>query len=774
MKIVSGVIITVLILLFCAYSYNIVEITNILKVIVLAVLLLSIYFVLNRDDKIIMVVLLIIFLSISALLLEPTENRTKHASKNKYKKIIPIDVELIKDKSNNTICILQPEKFEDVAQVNSAYCDLHKIDYIMYKEKYSYIQYINHVMNNSHYEYIIYLSPTCCIVDFDKNFQRIIQQAGDNDMILCRDENNHGIVSMDAVIFRNSEWSKFKLHQLFWDGHSQDNILDQIYTDYRPYSLSDVEYLVTSGMPCLFSGICIYNENVFNSRNSSFIVNGKYLSDKDVFYKECQKTLKSTNKVKPVQSVVIYPWAILQGYTEVQSDDKSKISIPEEKSRKIPKIIFQTMETTLLPKEIYDSAIDVWRKLNPEHKYYYFDSLECRRFIKDNFDDYVYMAYDKLLPGAYKSDLWRYCILYKYGGCYADSRTVPYVPLSEILEENDHFCSPIDQSQFGLWQGFLCSSPRHEYLKQAIDDCARIVLTGGYNGALGVSGPDLIGRAVNRSLGYYQNTPMASIPRDKINAPIFYATRPYITNGDKILILNKYTMKNTVNTFEIITGKEYYGKSYYNKRIYKFPLPSDTYSYTDKADKGKSIEQDKKIANVLFSELPLNKDVKIPEKVSIFFNISSDDVVLQISDNNSYELSVIISGLLSSPENLVVVSKDSDHKFEYDDQMIEYKTKYGYNTYKGSIDVSNSRSVSFSDLQRMFNITFDTLVLDCGDYENILNDAVHKGWMKGIRKIVIVYKGKLMEDEMIKTHKLRLVSHRPHDKYEHGVRVYTV
>jgi hypothetical protein len=30
------------------------------------------------------------------------------------------------------------------------------------------------------------------------------------------------------------------------------------------------------------------------------------------------------------------------------------------------------------------------------------------------------MAYDRLIPTAFKADLWRYCVLYKYGGVYLD------------------------------------------------------------------------------------------------------------------------------------------------------------------------------------------------------------------------------------------------------------------------------------------------------------------------------------------------------------------
>ena len=57
---------------------------------------------------------------------------------------------------------------------------------------------------------------------------------------------------------------------------------------------------------------------------------------------------------------------------------------------------------------------------NPEIIFHLYDEKESREFIKNNFDNDVLEAYDRLSPSSYKSDLWRYCILYKKGGIYLD------------------------------------------------------------------------------------------------------------------------------------------------------------------------------------------------------------------------------------------------------------------------------------------------------------------------------------------------------------------
>ena len=48
------------------------------------------------------------------------------------------------------------------------------------------------------------------------------------------------------------------------------------------------------------------------------------------------------------------------------------------------------------------------KNLNPKFNYFLFDDNDCREFIRLNFRPDVLNAYDRLIPGAYKADLWRY------------------------------------------------------------------------------------------------------------------------------------------------------------------------------------------------------------------------------------------------------------------------------------------------------------------------------------------------------------------------------
>ena len=89
----------------------------------------------------------------------------------------------------------------------------------------------------------------------------------------------------------------------------------------------------------------------------------------------------------------------------------------------IPLNIFQTWHTKHLEPEM-EQAVNQLKLDNPEFKHYLYDYEQCRKFIAKYFDYNVLAAFDGLIPGAYKADLWRYCVLYIHGGIYLDIKFV--------------------------------------------------------------------------------------------------------------------------------------------------------------------------------------------------------------------------------------------------------------------------------------------------------------------------------------------------------------
>ena len=110
-------------------------------------------------------------------------------------------------------------------------------------------------------------------------------------------------------------------------------------------------------------------------------------------------------------------------------------------SDEIPKIIFRTGKWSL--KDVPNVVMNIYNRLietNPNYDFVYFDDSDCIKFIEDFYPEYL-PHYKKLIPTAYKADLFRYLLLYKYGGCYGDMTQEIYVPYDEICVDFDRvFC----------------------------------------------------------------------------------------------------------------------------------------------------------------------------------------------------------------------------------------------------------------------------------------------------------------------------------------------
>ena len=118
------------------------------------------------------------------------------------------------------------------------------------------------------------------------------------------------------------------------------------------------------------------------------------------------------------------------------------------------------------------NAVNMMKETNPEFKYHLYDNDDCRVFIEKYFDKEVLIAYDCLIPQAYKADLWRYCILYIYGGIYLDIKFIPVNGFKLInLMDREHFvlenCVP-NIDNLIISNGFIISKPGNIILKNLI------------------------------------------------------------------------------------------------------------------------------------------------------------------------------------------------------------------------------------------------------------------------------------------------------------------
>ena len=165
----------------------------------------------------------------------------------------------------------------------------------------------------------------------------------------------------------------------------------------------------------------------------------------------------------------------------------------------VPKKLFQTWHSKDLPEKMRENIINI-QKQNPELEYFLFDDNDCVDFIGTHFDNDVLDAYNKLIPGAYKADLWRYCVMYIDGGVYLDIKyqCVDGFKFIDIMDR-EHFVLDIWPHQFkpgthGIYNALIIAKPGNPLLLTAIKRIVHNTQTDYYGfSSLYPTGPGLLG-----------------------------------------------------------------------------------------------------------------------------------------------------------------------------------------------------------------------------------------------------------------------------------------
>jgi len=167
----------------------------------------------------------------------------------------------------------------------------------------------------------------------------------------------------------------------------------------------------------------------------------------------------------------------------------------------IPKHIYMYWHTSEMSPKMKES-IEFTTRNSPGFTVHVFDDQSARRYIQDNYDSSVVEAYDSLIPHAYKSDIFRYCILYKLGGIYLDIKLQPANGFKlESLLDKEYFVfdNPVYFRRLGLTNGFICVKPANPIMLECIQQIVNNIKTRnkGYN-PLCPTGPVLLGEAYLR------------------------------------------------------------------------------------------------------------------------------------------------------------------------------------------------------------------------------------------------------------------------------------
>lgn len=183
-----------------------------------------------------------------------------------------------------------------------------------------------------------------------------------------------------------------------------------------------------------------------------------------------------------------------------------QLSDQKDTSRKIPCKLMQTWKTRSVSKKVAE-AMTKWRTLNPEYDFYFFSDEDARKYLQEHFGQDVVRAFDEILPGAFKADLFRYAWLSLEGGFFADLDMSPELPINEFAEDVDLVLiydlqpngTDTDFIRCGythrIYQAFVGCAPGHTLLKQSTALTVQNILESKYGcGPLDITGPDVVGR----------------------------------------------------------------------------------------------------------------------------------------------------------------------------------------------------------------------------------------------------------------------------------------
>ena len=231
----------------------------------------------------------------------------------------------------------------------------------------------------------------------------------------------------------------------------------------------------------------------------------------------------------------------------------------------IPLNIFQTWETKNLPFYM-NNCVESIKRNNPEFEHYLFDDEDCELFIKEFFPKIVLKAYNKLIPGAYKADLWRLCVLYIYGGIYLDIKFHCIKPFKLIyLTDKEYYVNDWNKNtkKFDIkmsdriYNGFMICQQKNPLLLKMIHKIVENVNNNFYGrGCLHPTGPKLLNSFFNKN--------------EKINFQLnLFApkeNKTFIRYGLlKILgMYKKYRTEQKLNS-----SKKHYSILWNNRKIYK-------------------------------------------------------------------------------------------------------------------------------------------------------------------------------------------------------------
>lgn len=173
---------------------------------------------------------------------------------------------------------------------------------------------------------------------------------------------------------------------------------------------------------------------------------------------------------------------------------------------KVTPVLYETMQSRFCPTH-FVSCMGSFMLQNTFLSMDFFTDKECDKFLEENETELplgTLSAMKKIVPGAFKADLFRYCILYINGGVYADIKLVCEKSLRKYMNYDltlvqDRETVP---GRLGIYNAFIICKKGHKLMYAAIEECVHRINNNYYgDSALDITGPLALGDVV---IKYYK------------------------------------------------------------------------------------------------------------------------------------------------------------------------------------------------------------------------------------------------------------------------------
>jgi len=219
--------------------------------------------------------------------------------------------------------------------------------------------------------------------------------------------------------------------------------------------------------------------------------------------------LRSKNLQNNLQSTIVRPVDLDQVTKEEEEKqcpaEQSQIEnkhLQDYGDNKIPRIVHQTSKSRCVTNNMFH-VMQSWH-LGDDWAYYFHSDEAMDRLFQMSWPEFPHLS--TIIPclngkGTLKADLWRYLVLWEYGGIYADIDTKPNLLNATTITSKDDGFFVVEQYHM-LSQYFMAVSPRHPIMFYTIHHVLSVLLDANDVGTLyapQVTGP----HALNKGFQYF-------------------------------------------------------------------------------------------------------------------------------------------------------------------------------------------------------------------------------------------------------------------------------